>query len=90
MYVTIQGDMDDVDEDEMVELPGGIDQLETLMEEYENTKEVEDTSKLVFSKHSGSVFCCSLHSSEGLVATGGEDDKVTLSSKSLNGNCSQS
>ena len=72
--------MDDVDEDEMVELPGGIDQLETLMEEYENSKEVEDTSKLVFSKHSGSVFCCSLHSSEGLVATGGEDDKVILSS----------
>ena len=78
MYVAIQGDMDDVDEDEMVELPGGIDQLETLMEEYENTKEVEDTSKLVFSKHSGSVFCCSLHSSEGLVATGGEDDKVII------------
>ena len=59
----------------MVELPGGIDQLETLMEEYENSKEVVDDSKLVFSKHSGSVFCCSLNSSEGLVATGGEDDK---------------
>ena len=59
----------------MVELPGGIDQLETLMEEYENSKEVVDNSKFVFTKHSGSVFCCSLNSSEGLVATGGEDDK---------------
>ena len=72
--------MDDVDEDEMVELPGGIDQLETLMEEYENSKEVVDNSKFVFTKHSGSVFCCSLNSSEGLVATGGEDDKVILAS----------
>ena len=64
----------------MVELPGGIDQLETLMEEYENSKEVVDNSKFVFTKHSGSVFCCSLNSSEGLVATGGEDDKVILAS----------
>ena len=59
----------------MVEFPGGIDQLETLMEEYENSTEFVDKSKFVFSKHSGSVFCCSLNSSEGLVATGGEDDK---------------
>ena len=58
----------------MVELPGGIDQLETLMEEYENATQ-EDNSKFVFSKHSGSVFCCSLNQGEGLVATGGEDDK---------------
>merc|ERR1719348_1652400 len=62
----------DGDEEELVELPGGIDQLEALIEEHENR--VEDQSKLVFSKHTGSVFCCGLNSSAGLVATGGEDD----------------
>merc|ERR1719348_330140 len=72
-----EGDMEDAnDEEELMELPGGIDQLETLIEEYENSKEAEaDQSKLVFSKHTGSVFRCSVNKSEGLVATGGEDDK---------------
>jgi len=71
----VQGDMEDeldADEDELVELPGGIEQLEALIEEHENR--VVDQSKVVFSKHSGSVFCCSLNISAGLVATGGEDD----------------
>ena len=45
------------------------------MEEYENSGEVTDDSKLVFSKHKGSVFKVSLNQSEGLVASGGEDDK---------------
>ena len=72
----LQGDNDeDIDEEELVELPGGIDQLETLMEEYENSGEVTDDSKLVFSKHQGSVFKVSLNLDEGLVASGGEDDK---------------
>ena len=36
LTLVVQGDMEDAnDEDELVELPGGIDQLETLMEEYE-------------------------------------------------------
>ena len=58
-----------------MELPGGIDQLETLMEEYENSGEVTDNSKFVFSKHQGSVFKVSVNLDEGLVASGGEDDK---------------
>lgn len=45
------------------------------MEEYENSGEVTDDSKLVFSKHQGSVFKVSLNLDEGLVASGGEDDK---------------
>ena len=71
----MQEDIDDdnnEDDDELVELPGGIDQLEALIEEHENR--IEDQSKVVFSKHTGSVFCCGLNTSAGLVATGGEDD----------------
>jgi len=69
------GDMEEESEgEELEELPGGIDQLETLMEEYENSQ-MEDTSKLVFSKHGKSVFSCSVNVGEGLAATGGEDDK---------------
>jgi len=73
----LQGDIEDElneedDDDELVELPGGIDQLEALIEEHENR--IIDSSKLVFSKHTGSVFCCSLNTGAGLVATGGEDD----------------
>ena len=68
------GDNDEVDEEELVELPGGIDQLETLMEEYESSA-AADLSSLTFSGHQGSVFSCSVNYDEGLVATGGEDDK---------------
>jgi len=60
------------DEEEMVELPGGIDQLESLLEEAEEDE--KDDSKVQFRSHKGSVFCCSL-SKQGLVASGGEDDK---------------
>jgi len=60
------------DEEEMVELPGGIDQLESLLEEADDDD--KDDSKLQFRGHKGSVFCCSL-SKQGLVASGGEDDK---------------
>jgi len=74
--VSIEGDVEDEvnedEEEEMVELPGGIDQLEALIEEHENR--IVDQSKIKFSKHKGSVFCCSLNSTSGLVATGGEDD----------------
>ena len=35
-------------EDEMVELPGGIDQLESIIEDHNKP---EDNSKLIFSKH---------------------------------------
>ena len=77
----VQGDMledGDEEEDELVELPGGIDQLETMIEEHERevaaAASAVDESKLVFSKHAGSVFCLAANMSEGLVVTGGEDD----------------
>ena len=76
----VQGDMlegGDEEEDELVELPGGIDQLETMMEEHERetaAASAVDESKLVFRKHTGSVFCLAANMSEGLVVTGGEDD----------------
>ena len=58
-----------------MELPGGIDQLETMIEEHEReVAAAVDESKLVFRKHSGSVFCLAVNMSEGLVVTGGEDD----------------
>ena len=65
--------MDEAEEEELVELPGGIDQLEALLEEEE--QRVEDNSRLVFDKHNGSVFCCDLNNIAGLVVTGGEDDR---------------
>jgi len=68
-----EGDLDEEDEDDLVELPGGIDQLEALIEEHEQT---EDNSRLVFDRHKGSVFCCSLWGGGGLAVTGGEDDKA--------------
>lgn len=73
----IQGDLDDEidDEEDLVELPGGVDQLEALLEEHENR--IEDMSRLTFSEHSGSVFCCCI-GDEGLVASGGEDDKCLV------------
>lgn len=37
---------------------------------------VDDMSLKTFRKHSGPVFCCSLHPSEDLVVTGGEDDQA--------------
>merc|ERR1712055_681101 len=37
-----------------------------------------DNSRLVFDKHNGSVFCCNLSSSSGLVVTGGEDDRALI------------
>jgi len=74
-----EGDTIDSDE-ELVELPGGIDQLEALIEEREEAMEElaqeGDTSRLVFSKHEGSVFCCGLNPGAGLAVTGGEDDKA--------------
>ena len=56
-----------------MELPGGIDQLETMIEEHEREVAAAlDESKLVFRKHSGSVFCLAANLAEGLVVTGGE------------------
>ena len=69
----MQGDFEEEDEDDRVELPGGIDQLEALIEEHERP---DDNSKLVFERHSGSVFCCDLAGGAGLAVTGGEDDKA--------------
>ena len=68
--------VDGEDGEELVELPGGIDQLETLLEEQE--QRAADNSKLIFDKHNGSVFCCSLSSSAGLAVTGGEDDRALV------------
>ena len=76
----MQGDFEDEDEDDLVELPGGIDQLEALIEEHERP---DDNSKLVFERHSGSVFCCDLAGGAGLAVTGGEDDKVKNSSSTM-------
>jgi len=59
-------------DDELLELPGGIDQLESILE---NSEKPEDNSKLVFTKHTNSVFCCCFHPEvDGLLASGGEDD----------------
>ena len=67
------------EEEELVELPGGVDQLEALLEEEEEQRQrAEDNSRLVFDEHNGSVFCCSLSSSAGLVVTGGEDDRALI------------
>lgn len=45
--------------------------------EDETIKDVVDNSILTFSKHTGSVFCCSLNPKENnLVVSGGEDDKA--------------
>ena len=49
--------MDEEDEEELVGLPGGIDQLEALIDEHDRA---EDNSKIVFNGHTGSVFCCDL------------------------------
>jgi len=63
---------DGMSEDEMVELPGGIDQLESIIEDHNKP---EDNSKLIFSKHEKSVFCVSFHPEVAdLVVSGGEDD----------------
>ena len=45
-----------------------------MLEEHEREVAATDESKLVFSKHSGSVFCLAANMTEGLVVTGGEDD----------------
>ena len=60
------------EEDELVELPGGVDQLEALLEEEERAR---DNSRLTFAGHDdSSVFCC--HARAGLAVTGGEDDRA--------------
>merc|ERR1712004_295303 len=72
-----EDDMEEEDEEEeLVELPGGVDQLEALLEEEE--QRVADNSKLVFDKHNGSVFCCDLGGNADLVVTGGEDDRALI------------
>ena len=51
LYLNITRYLDEEDgmsEDEMVELPGGIDQLESIIEDHNKP---EDNSKLIFSKH---------------------------------------
>merc|ERR1719167_854785 len=59
-------------DDELVELPGGVDQLEAI---YENMNKPEDNAKLVFSSHEKAVFCvsCSPEVAD-MVVSGGEDD----------------
>lgn len=58
--------------EDLVELPGGIDQLESIIEDYNKPK---DISKLVYSNHNKPVFCCCFHPEmPDLVASGGEDD----------------
>ena len=48
MYPRYLDEEDGMSEDEMVELPGGIDQLESIIEDHNKP---EDNSKLIFSKH---------------------------------------
>jgi len=65
------GEFED-DEDELVELPGGIDQLEAIVE---NMNQANDNSNCVFKEHGKSVFTCSIHPEiETLCVSGGEDD----------------
>ena len=49
----MEGDQEDDSDEELVELPGGLDQLEALMEEHERQR---DQASTVFSQHTGSVF----------------------------------
>jgi len=66
-------DDDDMDEDG---LPDG---LRVVVEENENEEEeVEDNSKLTFSKHGKSVFCVAPHPQLEIVASGGEDDHAYI------------
>lgn len=58
------------DDDDMEE-----DGLRVVVEEQE---EVEDNSKLTFSKHGKSVFCVAPHPQLDLVASGGEDDHAYI------------
>jgi len=72
----IEDDLDDEDnsEDDLVELPGGIDQLEAIMEDMQSA---EDNSFTVFKKHDKAVFTCDFHPEiENIVASGGEDDNA--------------
>lgn len=80
----VPGDEEDEeeDEDELMELPGGLDQLEAIAEECARR---EDNSKLKVSLHSKAVFCCCHHpaAESDLVVSGGEDDIAYIwSSKS--------
>lgn len=64
--------------EEMEEIPFDED-MEDVDDQEEEDAEMEppeDHSKLVFSKHIGSVFCCDLHPNGVLAVTGGEDDKA--------------
>ncbi|XP_064077565.1 angio-associated migratory cell protein-like, partial [Macrobrachium nipponense] len=56
--------------EEVIDLDGSVYEEEEDMEEDES---IPDMSSVKFSQHKGSVFACSF-SSNGLVATGGEDD----------------
>ncbi|XP_049870030.1 angio-associated migratory cell protein [Pectinophora gossypiella] len=64
--------------DEMEELQFD-EEMEDVSDQEEEDAEMEppeDHAKLVFNKHNGSVFCCDIHPSGKLAATGGEDDKA--------------
>lgn len=63
-------EMDDINLDEYMEEVTDQEEEDTEMEP------PEDHSDLVFSKHTGSVFCCDLHPDGKLAVTGGEDDKA--------------
>ncbi|XP_063700323.1 angio-associated migratory cell protein-like [Culicoides brevitarsis] len=49
---------------------------ENVHEEEERELPERDDSILTFAKHEGPIFCASLHPSENLAVTGGEDDKA--------------
>lgn len=53
---------------------GGSNQLDEIIEE--ESVPVRDDAKVTFSSHEGPVFCGSLHPTESLAVTGGEDDKA--------------
>ncbi|XP_037977281.2 angio-associated migratory cell protein [Plutella xylostella] len=50
--------------------------MDGIMEQEEDAEPPEDHAAVVFTKHTGSVFCCDLHPSGKVAATGGEDDKA--------------
>jgi len=67
---------DGEEEEELVELPGGLDQLESIIENYNAAK---DNSYKVFKEHGKSVFTCDFHPSEpDICVSGGEDDRAFI------------
>ncbi|CAB3230877.1 unnamed protein product [Arctia plantaginis] len=65
--------------EEVEEIDLDDENMEDVTDQEEEDVEMEppeDNAVLVFSKHTGSVFCCDIHPDGKLAVTGGEDDKA--------------